>query len=159
VATDDARFEPNQRKPLGPIARWLAKGPRYLYTMRLGRLLGRRLVLLHHTGRTTGLPRQTVLEVVRHDDTSLDVAAGWGRNSDWYKNLTVQPKIYVDTGPLREVPAIASHVDPATAADVFADYAERHPRAARTLAKTFALPLHDPAAMAATVPLVRLSLQ
>ena len=29
-------------------------------------------MLLEHTGRTSGLPRETVLEVIRHDERAVD---------------------------------------------------------------------------------------
>lgn len=150
--------EPIGRPPPGPLGRWLARAPRYLYRIGLGRLLGRRFVMVEHIGRRTGLARQTVLEVVRHDPTSIDVAAAWGERSDWYRNLQATPQARISTGPLRGEPAVASVVDREEAASVFGDYAEAHPRAARALAKALGLPFDDSPALAAAVPLVRFTL-
>lgn len=143
-------------EPLGPIGRVLARAPRHLYRLGLGRLLGRRFVLIEHTGRKTGRTREAVVEVVRHDPASLDVAAAWGGRSDWYRNLVATPAALVSTGALRRRPAVASIVEVGDAATVFAAYARDHPWAARTLAKTFGLPVDDPVRMAEAVPLVRL---
>lgn len=146
------------REPPGPIAARLARMPRHLYRLGLGRLLGRRFVLIEHTGRRSGLARQTVVEVLRHDPFSLDVAAAWGTRSDWFRNLSAHPEARVSTGSLRNRPAEASVVGPAEAAEVFRDYGARHPRAARALAKALDMPLGDPERMAAVVPIVRLRL-
>ena len=140
------------------MARRLMRAPRYLYDLRLGRLLGRRFVLIEHTGRKSGLPRKTVLEVVGYDDTSMDVAAAWGSKSDWFQNLVANPAARVSSGRLRGAPATAAAVAPAEAAAVFDRYAREHRRAARALASALQLPFDDPAAMAAAVPLLRLTL-
>jgi deazaflavin-dependent oxidoreductase (nitroreductase family) len=147
-----------RRRPPGPIAGRLARLPRHLYRLGLGRLLGRRFVLIEHTGRRSGLPRQTVVEVLRHDDTSLDVAAAWGTRSDWYRNLRADPQARISTGPVRHQRAEAAVVGTEEAADVFAGYAEHHPRAAKALSKALDLPLGDPQRMAAAVPIVRFTL-
>ncbi|TQK52393.1 deazaflavin-dependent oxidoreductase (nitroreductase family) [Streptomyces sp. SLBN-118] len=58
----------------------------------LGPLFGKRLLLLHHTGRPTGLDRRVVLEVAAYEraDESWTVASGFGPKSDWYQNLREQ---------------------------------------------------------------------
>lgn len=115
-------------------------------------------MLLEHTGRTSGLPRSTVLEVIRHDDASVDVAAAWGVKSDWYRNTRKHPAVLISAGRRSHQPAMASVVAPDEAAAVFADYATSHPKAAKALAKAFDLPLDAPQTMAETVPIVRLTL-
>ena len=56
--------------------------PVLLYRARLGWLLGGRFLMLTTTGRKTILPRQTVLEVVLHDQETdtYYIASGWFRN-------------------------------------------------------------------------------
>jgi deazaflavin-dependent oxidoreductase (nitroreductase family) len=146
------------RKEPGPVGRWFFRAPVNLYRLGLGGLMGRRMVMIEHTGRTSGLPRQTVLESVRYDEKSIDVAAAWGTKSDWYRNLEAEPRLEVSSGGLRGVPATSSVLDEKTAESVFAGYTEAHPKSARALNKTVGLPLDDPAQMAATVPLVRLTI-
>jgi deazaflavin-dependent oxidoreductase (nitroreductase family) len=68
---------------------YLFRAPVYLYACRLGWLLGHRFLLLTHSGRHSGLPRQTVLEVVeyRGQGPEIVVANGFGPRSDWVRNI------------------------------------------------------------------------
>jgi deazaflavin-dependent oxidoreductase (nitroreductase family) len=144
-----------ERKPLGPVGRALFKAPRYLYRLGLGWLLGHRLVMVEHVGRVSGLPRQTVLEVVRRDDRSLDVAAAWGWKSDWLRNVTADPSVRLSTGRMRSAPATATVLGRDDAAEVFEAYARIHRRSAHALGRALDLDFSDPEAVAASVPVVR----
>ena len=110
--------------------------PLWLYRARLGRLLGHRFVLINHTGRVSGKQRQVVVEVAQWDRRTgtVTVASGFGAGSDWYRNLLAHPDASIQLGAhvirVRAVP-----VPPGQAAEVMADYARRHPRAARTLCR------------------------
>lgn len=150
-------YAPYLRVPPHGFGRWLARAPRYLYLMGLGRLLGKRFVLLAHRGRRTGLTRQTVLEVVDTDSTSLLVAAAWGERSDWFQNVKANPSVAITSGRRRDVRAIATVLDTSDATRVFERYRVNHKSAARGLAKAFHLPFGDAAAMAKLVPVVRLT--
>ena|SRR5215469_252738 len=68
---------------------YLFRGPVYLYRWHLGWLFGHRCLLLTHIGRKSGLRRQTVLEVVeyRHQGPEVIVVNGFGRDSDWVRNI------------------------------------------------------------------------
>ena len=74
--------------------------PVYLYRWHLGWLFGKRLLLLTHTGRRSGLRRQTVLEVVeyRKDGPEVVVANGFGPNSDWLRNIQAKSDEEVTPG-------------------------------------------------------------
>ena len=76
------------------------RAPLYLYRWRLGWLLGKRCLLLTHTGRRTGLRRQTVLEVVdyRKEGPEVVVVNGFGPNSDWVRNIEAKPGEEVTVG-------------------------------------------------------------
>lgn len=152
-------YTPNLRTPPHGIGRWIARTPRYLYRVGLGRLLGPRLLLLEHQGRRTGTNRQTVLEVIEADAMSLYVAAGWGAKSDWFRNITAEPSVAVSSGPMRKVPARATVVAKTDAVRVFERYDAAHPKSARALAKAFRLPFGNANAMADLVPLVRLDIE
>jgi deazaflavin-dependent oxidoreductase (nitroreductase family) len=156
---DRMTYSTPKRTGPGKLGLWFARAPRHLYHTGLGRLLTGRFVLVEHVGRKTGILRETVLEVMRRDDTTLDVAAAHGPTSDWYRNLQADPNVRVSTGPLRRVPAQAATVDLETAGEVFARYAQDHARAAKFLAKAFDIPTGDPAMMARTIPLVRITLE
>jgi deazaflavin-dependent oxidoreductase (nitroreductase family) len=144
-----------ERTPLGPIGRFFARAPRYLYRFGLGWLVGGRLVMVEHVGRVSGLPRQTVLEVIRRDDRSTDVAAAWGSKSDWLRNVIAEPSVRLSTGRRRSVPAMATVLDHDSAAGVFEAYARTHRRAARALGRALDLDFSDPAEVASAVPVVR----
>ena len=78
---------------MNPTLRHLLRAPVYLYRLRLGRLLGRRFLLLIHVGRRTGQRRETVLEVLEYRDIGPEaiVLSAFGRNADWLRNIEVGP--------------------------------------------------------------------
>lgn len=117
-------------KPVQPpkgLQRLLFRLPIRAYHAGLGRLFGRRLLLLHHTGRVSGKPREVVLEVVEHDprDGSYVVASGWGPTAAWYRNVMHNPQAHIQVaGQTFPVTAVALPAD--EGADLFARYAGRH---------------------------------
>jgi deazaflavin-dependent oxidoreductase (nitroreductase family) len=118
------------------LARLALRLPIWLYRFHLGWLLGYRFVLLTHTGRKSGLPRQTVLEVVRYDKAtgSCVVASGWGTKSEWYRNVTSNPKIVIQVRNKRTA-GIAERLSPEEGAQKLFDYARHYPLALRELAR------------------------
>lgn len=84
----------------------MLKGPRLIYNLNLGWLLGHRFLVVTHRGRKSGLIHQTPLEVVRYDKatkTSIVISA-WGEKSDWYRNIIKTPALQIQTGRDRYVP-------------------------------------------------------
>jgi hypothetical protein len=61
---------PKAGVPPSGLRRLLFRAPIRLYRWHLGWLLGGRCLLLTHTGRTSGLPRQAVLEVTGRDPST-----------------------------------------------------------------------------------------
>jgi deazaflavin-dependent oxidoreductase (nitroreductase family) len=118
------------------LSRLAFRFPIWLYHAHLGWMLGHRFVLLTHTGRKSGLPRQTVLEVVRYDKVTgaCVVASGWGTKSDWYHNITTNPKIVYQIGNKSSASA-AERLSPEAGAQELLDYANRNPLALRELAQ------------------------
>lgn len=116
--------------------RFLARLPIRLYRAGLGPLFGKRLLLLHHTGRVTGLRRSVVLEVIayeRQDGTlSWTVASGFGPAAAWYQNLRRDPRTTIRCGN-RRYTVTARFLPPEDGAALMARYAPRHPRLARRL--------------------------
>jgi deazaflavin-dependent oxidoreductase (nitroreductase family) len=125
----------NRPTPRG-LARLAARLPIWLYHLRLGRLLGDRFLLLTHIGRKSGQPREAVIEVVRHDPTSdtYIIASGWGERADWFRNIQQHPNVLMQAGG-RRLEAVAERLPLDLAADELYDYAQRHPRTFRALAK------------------------
>ena len=110
--------------------------PIWLYRLHLGWLLGDRLLLLTHIGRKSGLPRQAVIEVVRHEPTSdtYIIASGFGAQVDWLRNIEKNPNVLVESGG-RRLEAVAKRLPLDVAADELYGFARRHPRAFRILMK------------------------
>lgn len=107
-----------------------------MFRMGLGPLFGGRLLLLVHTGRVSGLPRRTAIEVVEagtHEGRACwTVASGFGPRADWFRNLRQTPHATVQVG--RRFHAVTAQVlDPDEGGELMARYAPRHPRVARRL--------------------------
>jgi deazaflavin-dependent oxidoreductase (nitroreductase family) len=131
------------RQPRG-LTRALARLPIQLYRARLGWLMGKRFLMLTHTGRVSGLPRQVVLEVVRHDPAtdSYVVASAWGEKSDWYRNICKTPAVVINVGR-RRLEVVAERLPQEEAVRELADYVRRYPVAARSLARLMGYPMND----------------
>jgi deazaflavin-dependent oxidoreductase (nitroreductase family) len=108
--------------------RLIMRFPILLYRLRLGWLLGQRFLLLEHRGRRSGKPKHAVIEVVDHDpnDGSYVVAAAWGAQSDWFKNILATPGVHVTVSTNR-FPATAERIPEHEAARHLRAYAERNP--------------------------------
>ena len=117
------------------LRRYLFRSPIALFRVRLGWLFGGALLLLTHTGRSTGTPRQTVLEVPLRDDSRvLYIASGWGTTTDWYQNLLADPRVGVTVGA-RRFAAIAQPLTPHESGELMSRYAREHPKRAAVLGK------------------------
>jgi deazaflavin-dependent oxidoreductase (nitroreductase family) len=113
--------------PPPPWLKRLYRAPQALYRVGLGRLLGHRFLLLTHTGRRSGARHQAFVEVVRYDPATGEavVIAGYGKGSDWYRNVRAGGPAWVDfgRGPRR---AVFRDVAPDEAADVLVGYERRY---------------------------------
>ncbi|MER6619222.1 nitroreductase family deazaflavin-dependent oxidoreductase [Streptomyces sp. NPDC000931] len=129
------------RRPTGWRRRAL-RLPILAYRVGLGSLFGKRLLLLHHTGRVSGRDRTTVLEVVSFDavEASWTVASGFGSKADWYQNLRARPQSLIRFGN-RPHPVTAHFLSSDDGAGIMDDYARRHPRTARRLCAYMGLPV------------------
>ncbi|MGD2159491.1 MAG: nitroreductase family deazaflavin-dependent oxidoreductase [Anaerolineales bacterium] len=146
-------------QPPRGLNRILYRLPILLYRLRLGWLLGDRFLLLIHTGRVSGAPRQTVLEIIRHDKKgdAYVVVSAWGEKSDWYRNIKKTPQVIVQVGRKR-VEAVAERLSQEDAEREILDYARRYPRLLRALARLMGYQLEDSEqdyrALARLVPVV-----
>lgn len=125
---------PSRPQPPRGFLRAAFRLPVLLYRARLGGLLGNRFVLIQHTGRRTGRPRETVVEVVDTDPGTgaLTVASAYGPRADWYRNLLAQPTASVQQR--RSTWTVRTEVlTPDEAGAALATYARQHPRAARRI--------------------------
>ncbi|WP_082147706.1 nitroreductase family deazaflavin-dependent oxidoreductase [Mycobacterium nebraskense] len=136
------------------------RAPIGLFKARAGALFGSRMLMLEHTGRTSGARRYAVLEVVDHPaPTTYVVASGFGRKAQWFSNIQADPRVRVYAGshaPRRGTARILTQdeVDRTLAA-----YRGRHPKAWEqmrpVLEGTLGAPITD---TGAPLPLVELRL-
>ncbi len=113
--------------------RLVARTPELAFRLGLGAFFGRRLCLLTHVGRDSGLTRRTVLEVVEEDRARhvVLVASGFGV-SQWLRNIRHTPPTRLDIGAEHWVPTVRE-LDLPEAAAALSRYQRAHPRAARAL--------------------------
>lgn len=149
------------RPPPTGALRLFLRMPIFLYRVGLGGLLGGRFLLLNHIGRKSGLPRQAVVEVVRHDPAtgSYIIASGFGEKSDWLRNLRATPDVMIQVGR-RKLAVRAERLTVEAGSTEMADYARRYPVAARTLARSMGMQVDGSVegyrACGALIPFVRL---
>ena len=153
------------KQPPRGLLRLLLRLPIWLYRLRLGWSLGNRFLLLTHIGRKTGIPHQTVVEVVSHNDTKdrYVIASGWGEKSDWFRNIQKTPEVRVQVGG-RSFQAQATILSVAEAEEELLGYAHEHPAAFRELAKfmmgeRLEATREDCGKLAQSIPLVALQYQ
>jgi deazaflavin-dependent oxidoreductase (nitroreductase family) len=112
--------------------------PIWLYRLHLGWLFGNRFLLLTHIRRKSGMPRQTVIEVVKHDyeTDSFFVVSGWGNQSDWYRNIHKNPDVVINVS-LRKLHVHAEDTLLSEAVDILEEYTRRYPMAFKELIRLF----------------------
>jgi len=125
-------------RPPSKALRFGLRLPILFYRLRLGWLLGDRFLMLTHTGRKSGLPRQTVIEVVKHDKetNTYYVASGWGEKSDWYQNIRKTPQVTIHSGG-EKFQTTAEFIPVEKAIHIVNDYAREHPIAFNELSGLF----------------------
>lgn len=112
---------------------WLMRLPIPLYRAGLGRLLGPRLVMIEHLGRSSGEPRWVVVEVVEREGRALRVASGFGTKAQWYRNLRANGIAYLSTGGVRRERVEVTLLDDDASRAVLERYTLSHPQAWRRL--------------------------
>jgi deazaflavin-dependent oxidoreductase (nitroreductase family) len=123
-------------QPPKGFSRLLYRLPILIYRMGLGFLLGKRFLLLEHTGRKSRLPRYAVLEVIRHDAESgaYFVVSGFGSQSDWFLNIRKNPEVRIQVGG-KWMQAYAETLPSDQAEKEILGYAERYPKTFKVLAE------------------------
>ncbi|MEV6818847.1 nitroreductase family deazaflavin-dependent oxidoreductase [Nocardiopsis dassonvillei] len=130
--------------PTTPLRRALFRAPIWIYRTGLGGLMGRRFVLLTHRGRATGEARQAVLEVIGGDaaEGTVLVASGYGRRSQWFRNVEREPRVLFQLGNRRHR-GTAAVLSPQESGEALVSYAERHPAAAVALLRALGYEVDD----------------
>jgi deazaflavin-dependent oxidoreductase (nitroreductase family) len=105
--------------------RVIYKSPITLWRLGLGPLIGVKIMILTTTGRKSGLPRHTAIEYNMHRGRKY-VMAGWGGESDWYRNIRADPLVTIQTAGGVERVRARRVVDDAELADAY-DFIEDSP--------------------------------
>lgn len=141
------------------LLRLLVRLPVWLYRIGLGFVLGKRFLMIEHTGRKSGLTRRTVVEVVADHPDAVFVVAAWGRKAQWFQNVLANPEVRITIGR-HKFDSVARVLEAGPAEDILAEYAEAHPGAFANLAKVVLTDPGEPEdnlpAMAAAIPVVEL---
>lgn len=110
--------------------RRLVRAPIWIYRARAGALFGSRMLMLEHTGRTSGARRYVVLEVIDHPSADIYVvASGFGTKAQWFRNISANPRVRVYAGSRPPAAATARVLPPSAADRALGAYIDRHPRA------------------------------
>jgi deazaflavin-dependent oxidoreductase (nitroreductase family) len=92
------------------IRKWFFKSPVSMYRGPIGEVMRKRCVmLLTTTGRKSGLPRTTGVSFMPVGDRYI-IFAGWGIQSDWYKNLLANPDVTIRIGS-KQIKATAKPIE------------------------------------------------
>lgn len=118
----------------GKLASAASRFPVWFYRLGLSRLLGKRFLMIEHTGRNSGMTRRTVLEVIRYSRSEdvFFVVSAWGERSDWYRNINKTPNVRLHSGG-RVVDALAERLPISAAEGELRSYARRYPRAMKII--------------------------
>lgn len=139
---------------MSPLQRLIMRGPTTLYRARLGRLLTRRMLLLTHIGRKSGLQRRTVLEVVEVRGAEPVIVSGFGETADWFRNVRAHPEVTVDWAGDRFT-AMARILDHGDAAQVFERYLTNRPKASAVISGRLGVPPDvEPSVVAERLPVL-----
>ena len=112
-----------------------------VYVARMGfagweRLIGVEWMLLTTVGRKSGKKRYSMVDVLVHDketDTYY-IEVGFGKNSDWYRNIQASPVFEAQVGR-RRFRATAEEMPLEQTGDVMVDFVRRRPAYARSVMK------------------------
>lgn len=137
----DAVMTDLRRPPSGPL-RWFFDVPALVYRLGLGRIFGRRFLLVTHRGRRSGRIRRTVVEAVQFDPEQFEsvVVAGWGDRTHWYRNIVASPALRIETGGRRYRPT-QRLLDPGEVHAALRAYARANPWARRMIEGQFRIDL------------------
>jgi len=125
--------------------KYLWRAPIIMYRWGLGPLLGNRFLLLNHVGRKSGMIRQAVLEIDAYDarEKVYLIASGFGKKSDWYRNLHKTPEASIQVGS-KKMRVRAELLSSQRSGQEMMRYAREHPQAAQNLARIMGLQLDAP---------------
>jgi len=123
------------------LLRWIKIPPRILYSLGLGRIYGRIVLLLVTTGRKSGRPRVTPLQY-EEIDGEIHVASALGDRADWFRNIEADPRVEVRVRTRRFSGTAEAIVDRGRVADFLEYRLNRHPKMVGAIMRREGLPRH-----------------
>ena len=111
----------------------------FLYSIGLGPLVGRVVLLLTTTGRRTGLLRVTPLQY-EEVDGAFYVGSMLGTRADWFRNLVADSNVEVRIKSKKIKAKAETFTDPGRIADFLELRLERHPRMLGVILRSEGLP-------------------
>lgn len=96
MTTIDPHIEENRRHGFKQFNRFMM----LMWRLGLGRWVnawpevGGRIMVINHTGRKTGIKRQTPVNYTTAD-REIYCTAGFGSKSDWYRNIMANPEVEI----------------------------------------------------------------
>jgi deazaflavin-dependent oxidoreductase (nitroreductase family) len=100
---------------------------RLLYSIGLGPIIGKIILLLTTTGRKSGQKRVTPLQY-EEIDGKFFLGSARGTKSDWYRNITAENRVDVRVKNRRFSGVAEAVTDPVRIADFLEVRLQRHPR-------------------------------
>ena len=98
--TMNKQYQQNEKGIMSyPTDGWrraMFKAPLTLWRLGLGPVIGHVMLIITHTGRKSGLPRRTMVEYHMLDGVKY-VPCAFGPRADWYKNITADPRVTIQT--------------------------------------------------------------
>ncbi|WP_170297316.1 nitroreductase family deazaflavin-dependent oxidoreductase [Georgenia thermotolerans] len=122
-----------RRRP-GRIALAVFRLPLQAYRHDAGHVMGHTFLKLVHVGRRTGTPHEAVAMVLRYDVATREavICAGWGPQTDWFRNLRAGPAANVQIGTESFAPE-HRFLGEDEAFDVVAEFRRAHPHRLRLI--------------------------
>lgn len=122
MATSQPTFD---RGRPNAFRKWFFKSPVSMYRGPMADIMSKRCVMMLTTiGRKSGLPRTNGVSYMPLGDNYI-IFAGWGIQSDWYKNLLANPEVTIQVGN-KTIKATARPVeDPARRRDLMLQMRKR----------------------------------
>ncbi|GAA2864760.1 nitroreductase family deazaflavin-dependent oxidoreductase [Pseudonocardia halophobica] len=122
------------RRQPGRLAVAIFRLPLKAYRHNAGPALGRTFLAFTHVGRRTRLPHQAVAMVLRYVEASGEavICAGWGPQTEWYRNLRAEPATQVQLGGRTFTPQ-QRFLTEEEAFDVAMQFRRAHPRRMRLI--------------------------
>ncbi len=116
--------------------------PVWLYRFRMGWLMGKRMIYFEHIGRTSGIKRRSIVEIIRYDQENdvYYVVSGYGEKADWFRNIMKTPKVSAQVAN-RRFNANVERLSQERALEEFQDYAHRNPKMLKFLGNLIGIKL------------------